>query len=273
VRTVNFRDQVMYPIAYKMGIDPTVNLQTDQAAAYASFVNIWVRRLLNFDWPDYVNLDARTPGGTSGHVVAFDQPNFPVIGRVLKVYLQDPTTSRGITDTPFRLYSQGIFCGFEHGTQVWIKYIPLPPVYTWAPYDTTITYGLGALVYDSTAAPAGGNCYASAQAGNLNNPLSNASWWTLVPFAWELSGLVVRGAYAEALREDGQTDKARAEEAAVMSDVLLKISGIVSDPYDAISDESRRAPRYRTPSGILDLAITQILAAGAGGGGGGGRGQ
>ena len=272
MRTVNFRDQVMYPIAQKMGIDPTVNLQSDQAASYATFINIWVRRMLNFDWPDYVNIDARTPGGASGHVVAFDQPTtLPAIGRVLKVYLQDPTLARAVLDTPYRLYSQGIFCGFEHGSQVWIKYVPLPPLYTSVPYDATVTYPLGALVYDTTPAPLGGNCYSSAQAGNIGNSISNPTWWTLIPFAWELSGLVVRGAYCEALREDGQTDKARAEEAALMSDVLLKINGIVSDPYDAISDEARRAPRYRVPQGIADLALAQIMASAGAAAGGGGR--
>ena len=53
MRTANFRDDVLWAIAYKMGLDPEVDLLKNQAYALASFINAYVRRLWDAsDWPD-----------------------------------------------------------------------------------------------------------------------------------------------------------------------------------------------------------------------------
>ena len=242
MRTVNFRDQVVYALAYKMGLDPVNDLLTDQATAFVSFINTWVRKLYpQFDWPEWTLIEQRTP---VSHYVDFAQASLNVIGRVLKVYLRDPATTQAVLDTPFKLDANGVFVGFEHGTNVWIKYIKSAPQYTSTPYSAATTYAKDALAYDPTS----GNVYISLVAGNIGQLLTDASKWAVVPFPEQLADMVVRGAYADALREEGQTDKGQEEEQAIAIDAVLK-TGIQAAPnYAPLTDQTKPAPRYRAPS-------------------------
>jgi hypothetical protein len=251
VQTANFRDDVMYAVAYKMGLDPTLDLPTDLARAYVSFINAWVRRLYpNFDWPEWTLIEQRTPDAS--HYVDFAQAGKNVIGQVMKVYLVDPSTVQAISDIPFKLNASGIHVGFNHGTNVWIKYIKAAPAYTWAPYSSTATYAKDGLTYDPTS----GNCYLSLQNANTGQALSNATWWALVPFPLDLVELVVGGAYADALREDGQTEKANVQEQAVLAELNLQTALQVHQTYDPMTDQSRPAPRYRLPRQLAGAATS-----------------
>ena len=250
MQSANFRDDVVYPIAQKMGLDPTIDLQGDQAAAYVSYINAWVRRLYpNFDWPEWTLLETRTPDAS--HYVAFAQTSQKVIGRVLKVYLADPSTINAVLDTPFKLNEKGIHVGFEHGPSVWIKYIEAPPKFTAVVWVDTTTYALGSLIYSAVT----GNCYKSLQGGNLGHAVTDPAWWALIPFPLELADLVARGGYADAVREDGQTDKANAEEQAVWAEVKMKQGAIIPGPYNPMTDQARPAPRYHVP-GVTAAAAT-----------------
>lgn len=161
MQVANFRDDVVYPIADKMGLDPMIDLQSDEATAYVSYINAWVRRLYpNFDWPEWTLIEQRTP--SASHYVDFAQANQKVIGRVLKVYLADPSGSLGAYDVPFRLNANGIHVGFEHGPTVWIKYIEAAPQFTSTVWLTGSTYNKGQLVYS----PISGQCYRSKINGN-----------------------------------------------------------------------------------------------------------
>ena len=128
---------------------------------------------------------------------------------MFKVYLADPDANRGPLDTPFRLGPKGIHVGFDHGTTVFIKFGLRAPQFTWVPYSAAVTYAKGAVVYDPTS----GNNYISVLAANTGNALSNATYWAVQPFPFAIADAVVRGAYSEALRDMGQTEKAAAEEA------------------------------------------------------------
>jgi hypothetical protein len=226
-----------------MGLDPVSDLLDDQAKAYVTFINAWVRRLWpSFDWPEWTLIEQRTPDAS--HYVDFAQVGQNVIGRVMRVYLADPSMVDAILDLSFHLNSRGIHVGFGHGTNVWIKYIKAAPQYTSVPFSTSTTYAKDQLTYE----PTGGNVYISLQASNTNHaPASNPTWWTLVPFPLELVELVVNGAYADALREDGQADKAAQQDQAVLSELQLRIQTRIGDAYDPMTDQSRPAPRYRLP--------------------------
>ena len=53
MRTVNFRDGILYPVAYLLGIDPTLDLNNDHARAWCSFINSRVREGWElWAWPD-----------------------------------------------------------------------------------------------------------------------------------------------------------------------------------------------------------------------------
>lgn len=60
MRTVNFRDDTLYGVAALLGIDPTVDLLTDQAVQWARFANSNVRYAWEFwDWPELTITEER----------------------------------------------------------------------------------------------------------------------------------------------------------------------------------------------------------------------
>ncbi len=60
MRTVNFRDGIVYPISHLLGIDPKADLNKDHAAAWASFVNSRVREAWTYwPWPDLTVTEER----------------------------------------------------------------------------------------------------------------------------------------------------------------------------------------------------------------------
>ena len=98
-------------------------------------------------------IEKRTPD--SSHLVLYDAVGLTPVGKVLKVYLLDPRTTRGPVDTPFRLGTSGVHCGFEHGTFVWLKFMLRAPTFTGVPFDNSKIYVTGDLVYD----PVTGECF------------------------------------------------------------------------------------------------------------------
>jgi hypothetical protein len=187
MRTANFKTDVLHAVVYRLGYDPETNFQKNQAYAYASYVNAWVRRLWDlFDQPEWTvigRFSVQTAPGLE-HIVGYSQPpiefipppmgssvpdapapgavNKPLIGKVLKVYLIDPRTTWTPAETPFRLEHVGIHCGFEHGNSVWIKYVVRAPKYSAREWDPGVTYKLEQVTY----APDSGECYISKSNGN-----------------------------------------------------------------------------------------------------------
>jgi hypothetical protein len=169
MRTANFRDDVLWVIAYKLGLDPATDFLKDQASALASYINAWVRRLCDAaDWPEWTALHRFTP---ANHIISYDAlPSdgaTTLIGKVLKVYLNDPTLHWGPIDTPFRMYDRGYHVGFDHGPNVWVKYLPRAPKFTATEWDAARTYKKNEVTY----LPTTGECYISKANGNKgHNP-------------------------------------------------------------------------------------------------------
>lgn len=170
MRTASYRDDVLYGLAYKAGLDPVnKELLKDEAAAFATFINSWVRRTWDeMDWPEWTLTQEFEPD--TSHYVSFDarpvgagrNPALPQIGRPLKVYLVNPELMRGPVDTPFKMLNKGIHVGFDHGETVWIKFVPRAPQFTATPWDSSIKYRRGDLTYS----PLSGECYKSKSSGN-----------------------------------------------------------------------------------------------------------
>ena len=256
IRSVNFRDDVIFAIAFSLGLDPRRDLVSDQVNAWTSYVNRWVRRLWDkMDWPEWTVTEQRTPDVS--HYVDFDQVSQTPIGRVFKVYLADPDLNRGPLDTPFRLGPKGVHCGFDHGAAVWIKFGKRAPSFTIVPYAATTTYAKDAVVYD----PASGNNYISLQNANTGQALTNATWWALQAFPFAIADAVVRGAYGEALRDMGQTEKAMAEEQGAGALAGERAGSTLADDYDQLTDQQKPTPRYRIQMGPSPPAGTDLLAA------------
>jgi len=244
MRTVNFRDDVLWAVAFKLGLDPRKDLLSDQANAITSFINAWVRRLYDkFDWPEWTIIEERTPNGS--HFVDYEETNKTPIGRVYKVYLLDPDLVRGPVDTPFRLLANGIHVGFDHGSTVFIKFTTRAPKFTAIPYDATKTYDTDDLAYS----PQRGNCYKSVQDANTGNQLTDTDWWALQEFPVALADPVVRGAYSDALRDEGQTDKAGVEEQGAGQQGVERGQAYTAPDYDPLTDQQPVGPKYRTNAG------------------------
>jgi hypothetical protein len=71
------------------------------------------------------------------------------------------------------------------------------------------------------------------------------SKWELVAFPYALAEPVIRGAYSDALREAGQTDKAMAEEQGAVADVTDRVTKALAPGYNDLTDHRAPAPRYR----------------------------
>lgn len=344
MRTVNFRDDIIWPVVSRMGYDPSQDLIKDFADALARYVNAWVRKCWEIvDWPELSKIEQRTPvnhlvpydAGTvppptwvitdsynldsvvrdpaattdvyvsiqnanTGHALSDtawwtklsnwdpngkyalnakvvdpvsgivfvaqttitpstaisdslqnpiawrplysqEQPTQQItdIGKVLKVYLVDPRTNDGPFDVPFRLQDTDVHVGYDHGNTVWIKFMPRPSRYTLTAWISSATYASGGLAYD----PDSGNCFISLQSNNINHSVTNTAWWKLIPFPYVLADCVWHGVYADALREDGQTQKALAEEQSALAELQLSIKRNLFDRYDTLTDQQTGVPR------------------------------
>jgi len=254
MRNANFTWDLLIPMVQKMGITTDNNLLVDLAKAYAAFVNSAVKKLHDrFDFPDFVLLEQRTPD--SNHYVAWEQPSLKIIHRALKVYQRDPRVTIPQFEIPFRTDATGVHVGYDHGTNIWLKYMEPAPQYPGSIWFSTITYNLGDRVLDANG---DGNCYTAIQGSNTNHqPTISPTWWRLDPFPESIADLTVRLAFCEALREDGQFDKAASEEAAVIQEAIGKVAAMINVPFDTISDQARAASRYRPPSQTLFASTPQ----------------
>jgi hypothetical protein len=238
MRTVNFGNAVVYPIVSQQGYDPLIDLFQDYADALDRFIEVWVRFAWDAaDWGELVLIEARTP---VNHIIPYDDPT--PLGKPLKVYLVDPRINDGPFDIPPSMEAEGVHVGYDHGTQVWIKFMPRPNVYTLKPYLITWAYFTGDTVFDQFS----GNCYKSLQDNNTGHNLTDPAWWTIVPFPYVLSTIVMRGAYSMALRDEGQHGKAQAEEQAALAALALAVKANLATRYDILTDQQTGVPRSLT---------------------------
>jgi len=170
MRTVPFKE-VLWSVARKAGYSPeSGNFLTNQAVPIGEYINEWTSRLyMQEDWPEWTKVLEVTPD--LNHIVAYTvltsdrEFSGRDIARVIDVFLRDPVTTRCPISTRFSLREEGIHVGYEHGTNVWIKYIEPSPHFTAEVWEASVTYTYGQSVY----APSTGECYVSRISNNLNH--------------------------------------------------------------------------------------------------------
>jgi hypothetical protein len=69
-------------------------------------------------------------------------------------------------------------------------------------------------------------------------------WWSKVLFPRALVDQVVRGAYADALKEEGQPDKGMPEEQQVPNEQTIRTAAYASKQYDGLTDQVIQRSRY-----------------------------
>lgn len=178
-------------------------------------------------------------------------PNITNIGKILKVYLVDPTFSDGPFDIPFKEFDAAFHVGFQHGPRVWVKFMSRASQYTltvWNAATTYNQYSVTNLVSDLAYNALIGECFSSLQPGNVNHPLPTSAvdnaWWHYQPVPAVIADVLKRGLYADLLRDEGQTQKAMAEEQGAMEDLKSAIERNTMTRYDRITDQQTGTPRY-----------------------------
>ena len=176
MRTVNFKSDVLWAVADKMGLDPEQsNFLTNQAIPIGKSIDQWVRRVYDArDWPELTLTDQFAP---ASHIVPYDYVPSGIfnatpktIGRVIKVFLVDPDTTDAPIDTDFTLQDRGVHVGYDHGTTVWIRYITPPPRFTAVQWSSSEIYAKDDVVYSYRT----GECYRSRVNNNLGHDPATA---------------------------------------------------------------------------------------------------
>lgn len=172
MRTLNYRDYVLHPIAYRIGLDPDAgNFDDGEARAIGTYINAYVRKLwLAADWPEWatVTQSANVANNLIPYSVLSSGPTLGpnyTIARVLSVSLLDPIIYDLPLEIPFTELDRGIQVSVDHGTAVYVKYLPPPPIFTAKAWDASITYQKGDTVYS----PVTGECYLSQKFANFNH--------------------------------------------------------------------------------------------------------
>lgn len=139
--------------------------------------------------------------------VSKTQQGLTPIGGVRRVCRRNPDL---YPETPgevrFSITSRGIVPDSRAGTQVWIDFRKLPPVFSSDEYDAATAYAAGDVRFYSTT----WECYKALQATTGNAP-TNATYWELVAFPTLLKRFVEQACYAATLKPDGAGDKAGTE--------------------------------------------------------------
>lgn len=155
--------------------------------------------------------------------IAYEQTGKDAFGEVFAIYAADPNLNVRPKVIPFRLSTAGLQLGpGPWPNSVWVEYRQRPSQFTYALVDTAGTYAVGDLVYSAAQR----DCFKAIAADAPGDELTDAAQWTRVPFPLVLANASKIAAYADALREDGQLDKAMIEEnraAKILEDEMEKI--------------------------------------------------
>lgn len=260
MRTANYRDDVLWPIAYKLGLDPAQEFLTDEGSSLDSYINAWVRRTWDIqDFPEWTTIKEFAPD--ANHQVPWDAvpvsatDEQPVtLSRPLKVYLVDPRFTPYPIDTRFREWDEGLHVGFDHGATVWIKYMGLAPKFTSAQWNSGTTYSQGALTYS----PAAGQCFKSLINGNVGNDPNPAAVTAPIPLVAEVLVPYTPGSPATA----GVSEKwsVRVDLLGLYAEANRTYSLTLLDAAGGAHTFSYTTP---TAGGTVDNVLTGLIAAAA----------
>lgn len=257
---------MLWGVAYLLGLDPRANLQKPQARALGAAINGRVREAWeHYPWPELIRTEQRqyrstwngaltyddgaevwngtgyyrslaaanlgnavtnalwwAPIAEIDHLLPIDEAGLTPIGEVLAIAERDPRTTHNPRSLDFWIQNNGVQLHNHAPASVWIRYRIRPSEFSGDSYDPTVSYAPGEVVY----LPDDGECYKAIDGSTDAFPLLSPDYWTLQPFPYIFAPFVKHAAYSDALREDGQHDKALREEAHArrrLEDEIMKI--------------------------------------------------
>lgn len=151
--------------------------------------------------------------------VAYEQTGKTVLGEMSRATRRDPRVrTQDAWDEPFALSELGVQFHTSAPNEIWLTFRRRVPVFTSVPYSSTTTYGAaGLLVFwpgPTQWAPSltgTGECYKSKASMTVGTLPSDTTKWEKVNFPYALVSFVKRAVYSDLLREQKQTDRAKAE--------------------------------------------------------------
>lgn len=139
--------------------------------------------------------------GLATYLLHEPSDNYP-LGTVYEITKEDPERYPDrLYSYTFQVRSRGVWVsGTGLGTKVWVTHKPRAAKFTRTEFDEDNPPVEGGVIYN----PTDGECYQAVLAGGVEA-------WTLMQFPAWLQGFVVKAAYADALTEDGQKERAAAQ--------------------------------------------------------------
>lgn len=164
------------------------------------------------------------------------------IGDVFEVYSAEPRKTGTCRTIPFRIASGRIefdtaaissagVSATDTGGGVWIEFRIRPSEFNSTVWSAATAYALGEVAYVAAT----GLCYRAILAGTNHAPASSPTYWTAEPMPYVLAPSILQAAYSDALKEDGQHDKARSERA--------DAEDLLADEMDRINLQQRQTAR------------------------------
>jgi hypothetical protein len=139
--------------------------------------------------------------------IDYEQTGKTPVGEVKQVWDQDPKVFETADPIPFDLTDTIVVRGSE--TIVYLEFRKRAPDYSGSTYSATATYAVNDQIYFTDGDFY--KCLTATIAGE--SPTSAAAKWERLDFPLILKEAVAQGAYADMLKEDGQTEKAAIEKA------------------------------------------------------------
>jgi hypothetical protein len=271
MRTVPFKS-VLHGVASSLGLDPATNFTSAQAEGLTRYINKHLRRAWEiYPWPELSRTEQRffrdaysaattyalgaevygnggyyqslqeantnhaltetawwTPLTDLDRSVPLEQAGKTVMGEVFNVFTGNPAkTGQPI---PFRIVDDAVTIDLGL-VSVWVEYRIRPSEMSATTHSTLTTYAAGDRVYLAAT----GQTYRALATNTNQVPNVAPTFWAVEPFPYVLAPHVTHAAYADALREDGQHDKARIERS--------EANSLLDDEMDKVNQQQSQTAR------------------------------
>ena len=164
-------------------------------------------------WPEVCVTEQRTvtqSGGDEGNFIALDQAGQTEMSEVFAVWNKSPKANTDVQSLSHYLSENGVQISTS-SSQGYIQFRKVAPEFAGELYSQSTAYVTGDHVYDNSH----GNFYIALQdvaSGADNSPKTQPTYWSLVSVPYLFSDYLIRGAYADYLRHNGELDRARVAE-------------------------------------------------------------
>lgn len=201
MRTVRFKD-VLWSAATKVGLIPELDgLGSVEAYQLVDAINSAYRvGWFYYPWPEAQRCEAFTPELRDGYRVVPLSSAGKVLSVIDGIYDKDPRVNADAREVVNVTQGDWIFFN-EPPEAVWIVYTPPAPRFSSRAWDAGTVYVSGDVVYAADR----GECYVALVEGPFSGvPVTDGTYWEVVPFMALLEEAVKAGAVAGFLNSEGQ---------------------------------------------------------------------